>query len=335
VTVPGVHHVVARDGAVWATDRRRRAARIDGASGAVEALCEATAEASHFDVDREGRRMFIADVRGKLIAVDARRMSVLEAFDAPGAPQLPMVADNGIACVTGAATGTITIVRPQGTGYASATYPVAKGPHDPVPSADGAFAFIGCAGDGIVAKVRLADGAVVGRFAAGDGPSHIALHPDGTRLYVANTYDGTLVSLSVEGDVLGRAESGRWAHVPRLTPDGRSVFVANFLDDTLSVFDADTLERRAILEVESYPHGLDVSPDGRFVVATGYSSDHVRVFDAGRHVELARIEVGLGSAHTAFTADGRFAYVGCSVVDRVARIDTGAMRCADSIALAA
>lgn len=334
MATPGVHHVVARGAEVWAADRQRRAARIDGASGEVIASCDVTVEASHLDVDKSGERMFIADRKAdKMIAVDARDMTLIDEWDAPGAPQLPMVTEDGTVCVTGPWAGTITIARPgkSGGGYDAATYAVGVAPHDPVVTADGRFVFVGCSGDGVVAKIRLSDGSVVARTPVGDGPTHLALH--GEKIYSANSYDGRIVCLSVDGDVLASAYSGRWAHVPQVTPDGALVYVANFLDDTVAVFDAETLEQKAVLEAEAYPHGLDVSPDGRFVIATGFSSDFVRVYDAERHVELARIEVGQGSSHSAFVADGSAAYVGCSVADTLARIDTGSLSCTDRITI--
>ena len=141
-------------------------------------------------------------------------------------------------------------------------------------------------------KVRLNDGAVVGRCRAGAGPSHLALHPDQRRVFSANSWDGTLSCMTEDGEPLGEVASGGWAHAIDISGDGRWVFVGNFLDDTLAVFDAATLERVALLPTDCYPHGVDVSPDSRFVIATGYGSDHVRVYDARRHREVARIAVG-------------------------------------------
>jgi len=190
-----------------------------------------------------------------------------------------------------------------------------------VASPDGRSILVPCAGDGEVVQVSLADGTITGRFPVGDGPAHLAVHPDGTRIYVANTFDGTLACVSPEGDLLGRVESGRWAHVPEVTPDGRLVYVANFFDDTLSVFDAATLERVATCGTDAYPHGLNISPDGNSVVATGFSANHVRVFDAATGKERWRIEVGEGSAHTAFLPDAHTGFVGCSISDHLAVID--------------
>jgi len=93
------------------------------------------------------------------------------------------------------------------------------------------------------------------------------------------------------------------------------------IDDTLAVFDAQTLERVALLATERYAHGLDVSPDSRHVVATGFFSDCLRVYDARTFADKSRISVGLGFSHTAFLSGGATAYVGCSVSDHVAVVD--------------
>jgi len=231
-----------------------------------------------------------------------------------------------VVCVTGGGSGTLTLARPRRDGYAVQTMAIGNQPPAPLLDRDGEHLFVPCAGDGELVKVRLADGHVVGRCTAGDGPSHLVLHPDGGRVYSANSWDGTLSCLSVEGERVAHAESGAGAHAIDITPDGRWVYVANFLDDTLAVFDAATLVRVALLPTEPYPHGLDISPDGRYAIATGFASDYLRLYDAQAHAEIARIEVGRGSSHSVFLHDEDTAYVACSVSDDVACIDL-AMRC--------
>jgi len=236
-----------------------------------------------------------------------------------------------VVCVTGGATGTLTIARPGAAGYAVQTIEVGSCPHDPVLTVDGACVLVPCSGDAQLVKVRLKDGRIGGRCAVGDGPSHLVLHPDGSRVYSANSWDGTITCVTVEGERVGETASGGWAHAIDITPDGRSVWVANFLDDTLAVFDALTLDRLALLPTERYAHGLDVSPDGRYVVATGFSSDCARIYDAGAFREHGRVEVGRGSSHSAFVGD--HAWIGCSVSGHVARVELASRRCTAKVRL--
>jgi len=320
---PGIHHVVAgKSGDVWTCQRARCAARVDGAAGVVAAQREVAVTASHMALDEAHGRLFVGDAGDNaLFCLRASDLEPLGRWQVPGSPQLPVVTAEGIACITGGGAGVLGIVWPSAGEFRSKVVEVGNGPHDPVASPDGRSVLVPCAGDGEVVQVSLADGTITGRFAVGDGPAHLAVHPDGTRIYVANTFDGTLACITPEGDLLGRVESGGWAHVPEVTPDGRLVYVANFFDDTLSVFDATTLERVATCATDAYPHGLNISPDGKSVVATGFSADHVRVLNAATGDERARIEVGQGSAHTAFLPDGRTAFVGCSISNHLAVID--------------
>jgi len=328
-TVPGLHHVaVAGSTSVWACARSKRLARFDAFTGQVIQVAEIAKKASHLALDEAEEWIFVADPGADaLLAVASTDLSVRHIWPAPGGPQLPTVTDDGIVCVTGGGSGTITIVRPRARDYDVQTIDVGACPHDPLLTPDGRRVFVPCAGDGTVVSIDLEDGTILGRFPVGDGPSHLALHPDGNRLYSANTFDGTLSCLSVEGDLLAHEASGPWAHQPAISPDGRFLYVANFLDDTISVFDTERMDKIASLKTDPYPHGLDMSPDGRWVVATGFSSDHLRVYDAVAQTQIARIEVGRGSSHIAFLPDQEAAYVTCSVDDHLARLDLAAMAC--------
>lgn len=322
-SITGVHHVVAAaDGTVWTGERGRHVARIDGREKRIVATAAVAIQAGHLALDAAARLLFIADPgSNQVIAARASDLSIEHIWEAPGRPQLPLASPDGVVCVTGGGSGTLTMARPRHDGYEVQTIAIGDHPHDPVFDRDGDHVFVPCVGDGDLVKVRLADGHVVGRCAVGDGPSHLVMHPDGDRVYSANCWDGTLSCVSVDGERVTRVVSGAWAHAIDITPDGHRVYVANFLDDTLAVFDADTLARVALLPTEPYPHGLDISPDGLYVIATGFSSDHVRLYDAQKHCELARIEVGRGSSHSAFLDDGAAAFVACSVSDHVACID--------------
>jgi YVTN family beta-propeller protein len=326
-TIPGVHHVAAAGDSVWVCERAHRVARIDIATGRVAAITTAAAKASHLVLDAHANRVFVADPgAGAVLAFRASDLLLMDRWDAPGMPQLPAASPEGIVCVTGAATGTVTIATPHHGRYNAITVAVGAAPHDPLMAVDGRHVYVPCMGGAEVAKVRLSDGGIEGRVQVGAGPSHLARAPDGRHIYSANSWDGTLSRFSADGGDVTTVHSGGWAHAIEVTPDGRSVWVANFLDDTLTVFDAETLARVALLDTGRYPHGLDISPDGRYVVATAYSSRDITIYDAAARVATARVEVGMGSSHTAFTGDGSVAYIPCSVDDHVACVDVAAGR---------
>ena len=323
-SIPGLHHLVAEGDSLWVAERAQRVARIDTGSRKSIAVRAVARKASHLAL--RGGRLFVADPgANEVIALRADDLSEIARWPAPGMPQLPLASEQGIICVTGGATGTLTVAWPSGSGYRATTIGVGASPHDPCLDERGEHVFVPCAGEASVAKVRLHDAAIVGRIAVGDGPSHLALHPDGTRLYSANSWDGTVSCFSPEGERLAQAPSGGWAHAIEVSPDGAFVYVANFLDDTLAVFDAATLARVAVVATEPYAHGLDVSPDGRHVVTTGFCSDRMRIFGAADFRQVRSVAVGAGSSHTAFAADGS-AWVACSVADRLVRVDLASLQ---------
>ncbi len=325
-TIPGVHHVVTDErGRVWTAERAARVARLDAERGRVAAVAAVAKRASHLGLDETRGRLFVADAEAcEVIALRADDLREEARWVSPGAPQIPLVSPDGIVCLTGAGSGTVTIARPQRDGFTTQTVEVGANPHDPMLARDGAHAFVPCMGAAELVKLRLSDGAIVGRCPTGHGPSHLASRRQDGQIYSANSWDGTVTCLDENGGRIASADSGGWAHAIAVTPDGRWLWVANFLDDTVAVFDADTLARVAVLETDPYPHGLDISPDGRSVLVTGFAADHVRIFDASSRQLLARIEIGRGGSHTAF--DGTRAYVGCSVDNWVAAVDVLAAR---------
>ncbi|MGH6969692.1 MAG: YncE family protein, partial [Stellaceae bacterium] len=309
-------------------------ARIDGDTRRIAAVARALNSGSHLALDECADQVVVADpAAGELVALRCSDLAVMHRWVAPGGPQLPLVTSDGIVCVTGGATGTLTIVRPQAGNYVTQTVEVGSTPHDPALSSDGQYTFVPCMGATDLAKVRLSDGAIVGRCTVGDGPSHAKADHRRKRIYVANSWDGTLTALDEDGGVIASVASGRWAHAVCLTPDGGQIWVANFLDDTVAVFDATSLKRVALLETEAYPHGLDIAPDGRRAVVTGFASDYARVFEVPSGKLLARIQIGRGGAHTGFIGDSRTAVVTCSVADHLVFIDLDSVNAAGPITL--
>lgn len=331
-SIPGLHHLATAGDNVWTCERDKRLVRINATTGEVTQVADIAKKASHLAIDANEELIIVADPgANELVAVANTDLSVQHRWPAPGGPQLPLITNEGIVCVTGGGANAVTIVRPRTHDYEVQTIEVDACPHDPLATPDGKLAFIPCAGDGTIISVNVEDGQILGRYQVGDGCAHLALHPDGNRLYSANTFDGTLSCLSIEGDLLAQQESGPWAHQPAISPDGRFVYVANFFNDTISVFDADSMDKITSLDTEPYPHGLEVSPDGRWIVATGFSSDHIRVYDAKTNTEETRIEVGRGSSHIAFLPDRKSAYIACSVDDHLARLDLNEMSCTQRI----
>lgn len=336
-SITGLHHVLSDGHSVWTAERSARVVRIDVDTGTIVATTNLMRRASHIGYDRRYQRLLVADSGGdRVAAFNAENLRLIQDWEAPGHPQIPIASKDGVVCVTGSRDlkGTLTIATPQDERYTVQTVEVGAFPHDPLFDAVHEHVFISCLGSSEIVKVRLSDARVVGGFTVGEGPAHMVMDPSGRYLYSANSWDGSVTQVDLSTSETKTVPSGGWAHDLAMTPDGRLLYVANFLDDTLSVFDAN-LNHLATLDTDAYPHGINLSRDGKFLVTTGFSSRHVRVFDAAAHRELSRVEVGMGGSHTAFArrADRTLAYVGCSVSDHLAVVDLDAGECIDHIGL--
>jgi len=336
-SITGLHHVLSDSHSVWTAERSTRVARIDTDTDDIVATTSSMRRASHIGYDHRHRRLLVADAGGdRVAAFDAENLQLIQDWNAPGHPQIPVANKDGVVCVTGSRDlkGTLTIAAPRDGRYTVRTVEVGAYPHDPLFDAAQKCVFVSCLGSNEIVKVRLADARVVSSYVVGEGPAHMVMNRSGQYLYCANSWDGSVTRVDLASNKIKTVPSGGWAHDLAMTPDGQLLYVANFLDDTISVFDAN-LNSLATLNTDSYPHGINMSVDGKYLVTTGFSSDHVRIFDAESHHETARVKVGMGGSHTAFAqrGDRALAYVACSVSDHLAVVDLVAGECIDHIRL--
>jgi 6-phosphogluconolactonase len=124
---------------------------------------------------------------------------------------------------------------------------------------------------------------------SGTGPSAVAVTPDGKFLYVANEFDGTVTSFSVDGTsgaltsgqivLVGTAPSGM-----AITPDGGFLYVSNSGSSNVSAF--------AICNQIVTSCSVPTSPDGTLTPVAG-----------------SPFSAGLGPTSIATAPSGKFLYV--------------------------
>jgi len=131
--------------------------------------------------------------------------------------------------------------------------------------------------------------------AAGAGPRHFALHPDGTRGWCVNELDLTVTGFDRDGlrlvprqtistippDVTDRA--GFSGAEIAVHPSGRFLYTSNRGHDSIAMFriaaDGPTLEFLAVEPARvKTPRHFAIAPEGRFLVAAGQDSGSVAVF---------------------------------------------------------
>src|SRR6266446_3404301 len=152
-----------------------------------------------------------------------------------------------------------------------------------------------------VSVIATATNTVVGLpIPVGTLPLGVAVTPDGSTVYVANSGDG-----SVNGtvSVIATATNTVTATIPvgnlpvgvAVTPDGSKVYVANEVDSTVSVIDTatNTVVGLPIRVGNRYsPLGIAVTPDGSKVYVANERSNTVSVIDTATNTVVAALPVG-------------------------------------------
>lgn len=130
------------------------------------------------------------------------------------------------------------------------------------------------------------------KTAAGAGPRHFTIHPNGKWGYLLNETNATLVAYAVDpanGTLreLGVVETGdvaspsAFASDIHVTPDGRFVYGAVRTTSTLHGYKIDpdkgTLTRVGKWPTEKVPRGFAIDPRGKFLLAVGMESGAMTV----------------------------------------------------------
>lgn len=162
-------------------------------------------------------------------------------------------------------------------------------------------------------------------IAVGDEPRAVALAPDATTAYVANTASGTVSVLALNPPASVRAEIqvGSEPRALALSPTGARLFVANYTQGTVSVIDTRTLAVVDTRTLGGNPAAIVVSNDGdaddldETVFVTQFFAEAVpggpgEAFDTGRQGVVWSFPVSGGApaktvlsplANAGFTAD--------------------------------
>jgi uncharacterized protein (TIGR03437 family) len=159
-------------------------------------------------------------------------------------------------------------------GHVSAqTAPRFNGPYSSQPlalSADDSLLLVANPDNNTVTLFDVKSGnARLAEIPVGKEPNGVALSPDGTRAYVANTVDGTVSVLNISRTYSGYYSPaatiavGTEPYAVALTPTGRKLYVANARSNTVSVIDTATLRvTSTIANVGPEPRGIAITNAG-------------------------------------------------------------------------
>jgi len=143
-------------------------------------------------------------------------------------------------------------------------------------------------------------------------PWGVAVHPDGSRVYVANYRDNTVSVIDTVTNTLTATVPvayNRGALGVALNPGGTRLYVTNSLSNTVSVIDTATDTVMATVPVGSGPLFVAVHPAGTRVYVTNYLDNTMSVINPTTNTVMTTVTVGRTPRGVAVHPAGTAAYV--------------------------
>lgn len=164
-------------------------------------------------------------------------------------------------------------------------------------------------GSGTVAVVNTATGALAGTVSGLNAPRGLAVTPDGTRVYVANSGAGTVSVISTATNtVTGTITVGNGPQAITVRPDGLRAYVSNSTDGTVSVIG--TVGNTVVATVTGFqaPLGVAATPNGTRVYVANSGSRKVSVISTATNAVIDTITVASIPAYLTASPDGTLIY---------------------------
>ena len=174
----------------------------------------------------------------------------------------------------------------------------------------------------------------------GINPDDLAVSPDGTQLWVADTGPQTGPGAPTNIEVISTATDGVTATLSlpsapeqvAFSPSGATVYVTTAAG--LWVFNTATHQVTSVIRGLGDPHGIAVSPDGSTVYVTNTADNVVEVIDAATAKVTGTIPVGQLPWGLALSAKGGTLYVADPDSNQVSVISTATDTVTSTISLA-
>ena len=141
-----------------------------------------------------------------------------------------------------------------------------------------------------------------GRVTAGEGPRHLAFHPNGRFAYVNTEMGLNVVAFAVERNgglkqiqslptlPAGAETKGASTAEIFVRPDGKTLYVSNRGHDSIAVYSIAQDGKLALLQhvlgTPATPRGFGLSADGRWLVCAGQKSGTINAYRIGRDGKL-------------------------------------------------
>ena len=206
-------------------------------------------------------------------------------------------------------------------------------PYTATLSRDGTKVYITNSNTTTISIIDVATNTVIGVIDGFDGPSGMAISPDGTIAYVNNygspppgvgSGHGTLVSIvNLENDIFSESillEDPAPSAVA-LTPDGSTLYIASYVDGqpgtgTVTVYDTRIGMITNVIPGFSGPFKIAIPTNDVSVYVTNFGSNNfspigttVSIFDIATQTRRKDVKVGIQPAGIAISPNSPYAYV--------------------------
>ncbi len=189
-----------------------------------------------------------------------------------------------------------------------ATVPVNGDPFVTLPSPDGSRVIVACNDDSIFV-VDAGTRSVVASLYTGTAPNGLVFNGTGTRLYVSNSFGGTVVEVNPGAPaVLRTFTTGGMPQGIALSGDGTVLYAAN-QGGWLDAWNLGTGARLDSIPLGAPAFGLARSPDDQVLYVGLYTTGEVAVVNRATRKVIKTLTTGGVPRRIAFTADGRHAVI--------------------------
>ncbi len=215
-----------------------------------------------------------------------------------------------------------------------ATIPVGIGPYGVAVTPDGTQVYVENSGNHFdawgtgtssVSVINTASNTVTATVTVGNSTygGSVAVTPDSTKAYVANSSDGTVsVILTATNTIAATVQVDDWPYAVAVTPDGSRVYVARLWGNIVSVIDTATDTVTATVQMGERADGVAVLPVGTDVYVANEDTDTVSVIDTATNNVTTSIAVGHFPVCLAASPDSAKVYVANALGASISVIDT-------------
>jgi DNA-binding beta-propeller fold protein YncE len=242
-----------------------------------------------------------AEKQDELIAVELPQGRVAGRVRLPADPQNVIADPAAPTVVVSAKGGAVTLLGARSLRVLK-IFRGLSNPHLAAYSPDRRYAYVTADGSGELVVIALAKRQIVARLFVGLGAHHLAVSPDGARIWIGLGERAEAVAIVDSSNPLRPRLAGRFVphftvHDLAFSPDGKRVWLTSDDEDRVHVVDART--RRLVFTVLAGPPPQHVAFDQRHAFVTSGYGSRIELVDPLRGTVLRTVRQPYGSFNLA------------------------------------